>query len=80
MSVVRALEAKKENGIFSLVDQLTNRENATPFNIPPLKKTEASKIVDVAIAAHLALIPEPEYVTVHCPERVAMQVRKRLLT
>lgn len=58
----------KPGGIFSLVDSLTNRENAKPIEIPPLKKTSASQIVDRAITNHLALIPEAEYETVHCPE------------
>ena len=58
----------KAEGVFSLVDSLTNRENAKPIELPPLKKTSASQIVDRAITNHLALIPEAEYETVHCPE------------
>ena len=50
-----------ETGFYNLVDLLTNREHATPFNLPPIKKTSASRIVDRAITDYLALIPEPEY-------------------
>lgn len=57
-----------ETGFYNLVDLLTNREHATPFNLPPIKKTSASRIVDRAITDYLALIPEPEYETQHCPE------------
>jgi len=59
---------KEKGGFFSLVDCIGNRENAKPIEIPPIKKTAASQIVDKAITGSLALIPQPEYETVHCPE------------
>jgi hypothetical protein len=69
MKLLKSLEKpSKPEGIFSLVDRLTNGENATPFNLPLIKKTKASQIVDAAITEYLALIPQPEYETQHCAE------------
>jgi putative DNA primase/helicase len=54
-------------GFFDLAEHLANA-NAKPFDLPPVRKTAASQIVDQAISEHVALIPEPEYETVICPK------------
>ena len=56
----------KPEGFCDLVDRLNG--NARPIDLPAVKKTSASQIVDKAITDHLTLIPQPEYETVHCPE------------
>jgi hypothetical protein len=57
----------KKEGFFDLAEHLAD-PNATPFNLPPIRKTAATQIVDRAINEHVALIPKPEYETVICPK------------
>ena len=47
----------KPEGIFSLVDRLTN-PNAKPIELPPIKKTAAYQIIDRAITEHVGRIPK----------------------
>jgi len=45
-----------KTGFYNIIDALRNAGNAKPIELPPVRKTEASRIVDKAITEHLAHI------------------------